>query len=317
MSATTYLTTREIEIGRIWRDPHLDSRIFVKPELVARLAKRVATCREPGIVYVVELRAARQFEAPPGAEFLLVAGWDLLEASRSLGRRTVEARVLPPSSERELRVLNLREALRLRALSTYERAHALQMLVASCSMTIEQVAELLADDGCSKSTVANALVQWAGLNPVLLDAWRDGHRLLTHRERDRLSRLDGAEQLLEWQRMQERDIADKVGHQLASDDPQTPAAASSEVRRRKRQRPMRLRSHGYTRDLLQRLRSEPTGYTAGELKCVIEIIEHLCFEAEKPEKVPFEPRTKRGRPKSNPPTSSAAKARPSARGADG
>ncbi|MDX2086369.1 MAG: hypothetical protein SFX73_00910 [Kofleriaceae bacterium] len=309
MEPFPYFKTVEIVIAVIWRDPHVDARIFQKPDAVRRLANSIASMREPGVVYVQELTPTLAAEAPRGSRYRLVSGWDLLEAARLLGRQAVEARVLPSSvGEREVRLLNLREALRLRVLSTYERAHALEMLAVSCSMSIEDIGASLAEDGCHRSTIKDALAQYRALCPPLLDAWRDGDPLLTARLRRELAKLDGPEQLREWQARKDRELAAKLGHSVVPEEHPKPSD-SEPPRAVRRSPPLMRRSDGLVRALVEGLRAGlPTSWSAAEVAAVLSVLA-WAFEGADLDHVQFPLVSKRGRKSSRPPSARAGSTR--------
>jgi ParB/RepB/Spo0J family partition protein len=110
----------------------------------------------------------------PG-RFILIAGFRRLRAAAELGWKSIRASVCEVDNECDAYLINLAENAARRDISTCELAHRCQMLLARFGLDEGELAQQL---GYTRSYIHN-LIKYLNLPKAILDAWRDGHPLMT------------------------------------------------------------------------------------------------------------------------------------------
>ena len=288
-----------VERGHVWRDEMRDIRMrSAHPAKLQHIVHGIQTGSESAVPYVVPVAPARH--VPVTAKYRLVAGRDLLEAHDHLygTEGFIQVRIVPMGTpEWEGLLLNIRQALRLGTLTTFERARAFHMLIGH-GLKVVDIGRHLRDDGCAQSTVEVAVSTYSRLARPMLDLWRD--EVITSTEARTYSRLYEPEQVAKASQILETALARAVGHQ----DPDFGDATEAEegetaVRKRGRRAlfPDRL-TDAQTQRLVAGLRGgEPTSWSATEVKAILEFCDILLCGAAARERVGFELRVARGRPR--------------------
>ena len=107
--------------------------------------------------------------------FILLAGWRRLRAASELGWKTIRVSVVECEGECDAHMVNLQENAARRDLSTWELAAACEHLHKNFGLTVTELSGRL---GYSQSHVCGLLLYLA-LPPIIVEAWKQRHPLMT------------------------------------------------------------------------------------------------------------------------------------------